>query len=155
MGYLKDAAFADEAEGHMRTYLVREERSSELVAYFSLKAGLVSFNEVETDEEASFDTLPGIELANFALNDEYIRKAPALKGVGKIIFDSFIQPIIEDVAKLVGVKFIYIFALPFDGLIRRYEQYGFKRFEPDHEADVHRRLKPRYDSGCVFMYQTL
>ena len=76
--YLQNFAFDDEAKGHMRTYLVRENSTSELVGYFSLKAGLVSF-----------------------------------------------------------------------------KQYGFKRFEPDHEADLHRRLKPSYDDECIFMYQML
>ena len=53
------------------------------------------------------------------------------------------------------MKFIYIFALPYEGLIQRYGQYGFKRFEPGHEADLHRRLKPSYDDECIFMYQIL
>ncbi len=34
-------------------------------------------------------------------------------------------------------------------------EYGFMRLEAAHEAELHQRLKPRYDSGCVFMYQML
>ena len=50
-----------------------------------------------------------------------------------------------------GVKFIYIFALPYEGLITRYSQYGFKRFEPDQEADVRRRKRkpPAVWSGVM------
>lgn len=153
--YLQTFAFSDEEAGVMRTYLVRDNRSSELVGYFSLKAGLVSFNEARTEIGVDFDTLPGIEIANFAINNEYIRKLPNVQGIGFNIFDDFIRPIIRDVAKSVGVKFIYIFALPFEGLIHRYTQYGFKRFNAVSEAEVHSRLKPRYDKECIFMYQML
>ena len=153
--YLQHSAFPDEEEGLMRTYLVRENQTSELVGYFSLKAGLVSFNESKTETGTAFDTLPAIELANFALNNEYIRKAPNLKGIGLIVFSDFIRPLIQNIARHVGVKAIYIFALPYEGLIQRYTQYGFARLEAVHEAGVHKRLKPRYDNECIFMYQML
>ena len=155
VNYLQKFAFPDEENGTMRTYLVRNNLTSELVGYFSLKAGLVSFNEMKTETGAVFDILPGIELANFAVNSEYVSNHPKSKGVGAIIFKHLIVPLVHDVAGRVGVKVLYIFALPFEGLIRRYTQYEFMRLEAGHEADVHNRLKPRYDEGCVFMYQML
>ena len=72
-----------------------------------------------------------------------------------MIFRELIVPIVYDAAGRIGVKVLYIFSLPFDGLIKRYAQYRFMRLEAEHEADVHSRLKPRYDEGCVFMYQML
>ena len=110
---------------------------------------------MKTETGADFDILPGIELANFAVNSEYISNHPKSKGVGAVIFQHLIVPLVHDVAGRVGVKVLYIFALPFEGLIRRYTQYEFMRLEAGHEADVHKRLKPRYDEGCVFMYQML
>lgn len=153
--YLKNIAFDDENNGIMRTYLVRDNSSSELVGYFSLKAGLVSFNEGGTGTPADFDTLPGVELANFAVNNFYLVKHPRLKGIGFTIFSDFIVPVIEETAKTIGVKIIYIFALPFDGLIRQYSKYGFNRLPAKREDELHKRLKPRYDSECIFMYQML
>lgn len=153
--YLQHLAFLEEAEGNMRTYLVKNNRSSELVGYFSLKAGLVSFNEIKTDTGADFDTLPGIELANFAINNNYTKKHPDSKGAGSTIFNDFIRPLVENIAKHVGVKVIYLFALPVDKLIYRYTQYGFKRLEAEQETELHSRLKPRYDRECIFMYQML
>ena len=152
---LKKRAFHDEAAGIMRTYLVRDNYTAELVAYFSLKAGLISLNEVETEDGILFDTLPGTELANFAVNNEYLIKNPTFKGIGFVIFNDFIKPLVEEISKTVGVKIIYIFALPFEGLIKQYGRYGFRRLEAEHEAELHRRLKPRYDSECIFMYQML
>lgn len=155
VNYIKNFAFDDEARKRMRTYLVRAKDTSELVGYFSLKAGLISFNEGDPNEIANFDTLPGIELANFAVNNEYLRKNPNAKGLGLLIFNDFILPIVEDVSSRVGAEVLYIFALPFEGLIRQYNKYDFRRLDPEHEAELHRRLKPRYDSECIFMYQML
>ncbi len=75
--------------------------------------------------------------------------------MGSAIFTDFIRPIVRDVSGRIGVKVIYLFALPFEGLIRRYERYGFARLESDDETGLHKRLKPRYDEGCIFMYQML
>ena len=98
VNYLQNLAFPDEKNGTMRTYLVRDNLTSELVGYFSLKAGLVSFNEMKTETRVDFDILPGIELANFAVNGEYIRNHPGSKGVGAVIFQHLIVPLVQDVA---------------------------------------------------------
>lgn len=155
LNYIKNFAFDDEAHKRMRTYLVRANNSSELTGYFSLKAGLISFNEGNESEIANFDTLPGIELANFAVNKEYLDKNPNAKGLGLLIFNDFILPIVRDVSDRVGAEVLYIFALPFEGLIKRYGKYGFMRLPVEREDELHRRLKPRYDSECIFMYQML
>ena len=155
VNYLQNFAFPDEAAGLMRTYLVRDKRSLELAGYFSLKAGLISLNEVETQEGVVFDTLPGVEIANFAVNNGYIQRHPDVKETGFVIFNDFIQPLVEDIAGRIGVKIIYIFALPAETLIHRYIQYGFTRLDQASEAELHRRLKPAYDEGCIFMYQQL
>ena len=164
--YIKRYAFSDEAFGIMRTYVVRDLQTSELAGYFSLKAGLISLNEreVEVQEgesgkkrtEILFDTVPGVELANFAVNSSYIKKRPSAKGIGAIIFQQFILPIVKQAAENVAVKILYIFALPYDGLIKRYKEvYGFERLGEYDENELHKRLKPAYDQSCVFMYAVL
>lgn len=45
--YLKEYSCQDESEKDMRTYLVRDIETDECVGYFSLKAGLISLNEIE------------------------------------------------------------------------------------------------------------
>ena len=155
VNYIQNKAFQDEARGMMRTYLARDSFSSELAGYYSLKAGLISVNEVHTENGDTFDTIPGIELANFAVNYEYLKNHPELEKIGIIIFNDFIIPTIQDVAKYVGVKIIYIFALPFESLLKRYNKYGFRRLNRASEVKLHKRLKPEYDKSCVFMYQVL
>ena len=163
--YLKNYALDDEKAREMRTYLVRFDMTDEIVGYFSLKAGLVSLNEeevevidTETGEkhiEREFDTAPGVELANFAVNSAFIQSYPYLKGLGRLIFTDFIMPKVYEVSDLVGTSVLYIFALPYDRLIQRYEEYGFHRLSKVDEDDLHKRLKPRYDESCKFMYLLL
>ena len=159
--YIKNDAWVDELNGSMRTYIVRDENTDELVGYFSLKAGMVSLNEhVEIDEESGmerlyFDTLPGIEIADFAVNDCYKRNN-GVSGTGVVIFYDFIYKIVTEIAKGIGVKCLYIFALPYDSLVERYRKYyHFERLDDKSEDELHKRLKPRYDRSCIFMYQVL
>ena len=153
--YITKYAFDDEEGGLMRTYLVRTCNTEELVGYFSIKAGLISGNEEEVDGQIVLDTLPGVELANFAVNSAYIDKHPDYKGIGAIIFSDCILPLIEETAKIVGVRVVYLFALPFEKLIERYKTYGFMRLDPESESNLNSRLKPEYDQSCVFMYQPI
>lgn len=153
--YVRYYAFPEEDAGTMRTYVVRDNYSSEMVGYFSLKAGLISINEVHTEEGETFDTIPGVEVANFAVNDTYLKNHPEMRGIGLIIFNDFIIPIIQEASKSVGIKIIYLFALPFDRLIKRYGEYGFLRLDSSSEDELHKRLKPNYDENCIFMFQQL
>lgn len=151
--YLQFHAFPEEENNYMRTYLVRDVSTNELVCYFSLKAGLISLNEMVDNEKISFDTLPGIELANYAVNSFYIGKHPESKGIGLLVYYDFIIPIIKRVSEQVGVRIVYIFSLPLESLINRYHEYGFRRLPIKQEKQLHRRIKPSYDENCIFMYQ--
>ena len=153
--YLKNNALADEYSGEARTYLVITRNTNEIVGYFSLKAGFVSQNErPETLFGRSFDSFPGIELSNFAVNSGYAKSHPDFRNIGSYIFWNFVIPIVEITADIVGVKYLYIFALPYEKLIKQYERkYGFRRLGMLEERKVHQRIRPRYDDECVFMIQ--
>ena len=163
--YLKKLALSDEQSMEMRTYLVWERGSEECVGYFSIKAGLVSINEEEIEEQdyetgekhlsKEFDTYPGIELANFAVNSVFIENNPEMKGIGKYIFTEFVLPLVYDVSKIAGVKMLYLFALPYEKLIKHYRKIGFCSLPREAEVRLHSRIKPRYDRGCKFMYLLL
>lgn len=153
--YIRYYAFPEEDAGLMRTYIIRDINSDDLVGYFSLKAGLISINEIEGTEKTDFDTVPGIEVANFAVNSGYMDKHPEAQGSGILIFTHFIQPIIRQVSREIGVKVIYLFALPVERLIARYSEYGFQKLSDKDEEALHKRLKPTYDDSCIFMYKVI
>ena len=154
--YLKYEAFLDERSNKMKTYLVRDKYSSEIAAYFSLKAGLMSIENSEDEHDEFLDTLPGIELASFADNDSYINKHINLKGLGFIVFNDFILPIVEMASNLIGARILYIFALPYDTLLKCYvHKYGFRRLDKEQEEKLHKRIKNDYEKSCIFMYMLI
>ena len=122
---------------------------------------MVSINEREIvnesgEVEVTFDTIPGIEIANYAVNDLYVKAHPDWKGLGVIIFRDFIRELALQSASISGARLLYIFALPFDSLIERYHtSYHFLRLKDSEEDGLHKRLKPYYDRSCIFMYQLL
>lgn len=151
-GYLRQGVFFNEVNGTMRTYMVRDQDTDECAAYFSLKAGLVSLQEHKiSEDESDFDTLPGVEVAFYALNEQYAREKD---GLGAMIFEDIIEPVIRLAAKSIGIYLIYVYALPVSKLIRNYqENYGLLRLSPEAEKDLHTRLRPRADRDCIFMYK--
>ncbi len=149
--YLKKAAVGDEKNNLVRTYFVIDKATGELACYFSLRTGLITIQVVDDD----FDSLPAIELSNFATNDTYRKKHTELKKLGVHIFDVFIIPLARFMAKYIGINSLYIYALPNDRLIEHYSTMGFSRLPPEQEKIVQNHVKPKYDEGCIFMYQTL
>ena len=150
--FIQEQALSEDDKRLNNTFIVRNIQTLEVVAYFSLRSGMISANERRVQFRRVFDTVPGVELSNFAVNDNYIRKHNKESGVGAIVFSDFIIPIVDQASKYVGISVIYIYALPEKNLISRYRQYGFERLEKRQERSLHRRFRPYYDEGCIFMY---
>lgn len=149
--YLKNTSVFDEENSFARTYLIKDKRSKELAAYFSLRSGLFTISA----SEDFFYAIPAIELANFAVNENYRKNHPEVLEIGKTVFLEFILPYVDFMKSLVGIKALYIYALPEDKLISHYEKFGFHRLDAEKEKFVHSHVKPKYDEGCIFMYQTI
>lgn len=153
--YLKKYAVSDEMSHEARTYLVKDNVTDELVGYFSLKTGMVASRKKWNIFNLEIDSLPAVELANFAVNSAYKAAHKEQTGIGSIIFLDFVLPIIKMAADKVGICIVYIFALPYRNLIKYYESLNFKRLSKVAEAFIHRNYKPRYDEGCIFMSRPL
>lgn len=153
--YLKENAISDEYSGQARTFLVKDKDTNEIACYFSLKTGLVSVNEKRFLFHKEFDSMSGIELSNFAVNDNYKDNHPEIEHIGMIVFSEFIYPIVEYVSNFVGVSLLYLFALPDENLVTHYQKLHFQRLPRKEERSIHRRIRPRYDKSCIFMCQRL
>lgn len=97
-------------------------------------------------------THSGIELVHFCANERVKSQWASHKlphTMGKILFWKFVIPIVEEVRKLVGCKYIFLFAAdstPDLSLVNYYSvDLHFER--PSHIGTS----KPRYDFNCVFM----
>ncbi len=153
--YLKRHAVSDELSHEARTYLVKDSITNEIVGYFSLKTGMVATRNKWNLFKLDIDSLPAVELSNFAVNSTYKAVHEEQTGIGSIIFLDFVLPIIKMAADKVGICFVYIFALPYHNLIRYYETLNFKWLSKVEEAFIHRNYKPHYDKGCIFMSRPL
>lgn len=151
--YLKETAAFDEEHLLNSTYLVKDKKSHDIVGYFSLKTGL--FTVESPTIEGYFDTIPSVELSNFAVNALYRANHPEVKQIDEILFRSFILPTVQHIQNFVAVKALYIYALPEDKLISHYQKLGFSRLDDEEEKFVHSHVKPKYDADCIFMYQIL
>lgn len=149
--YLKEAASDEEKEGAARTYLVKSKRTHEIAAYFTLRSGLFT---VKISDEY-FYTIPSAELSNFAVNSAYRNSHPEISKIGMTVFSDFIIPLVDFMRSFMGIQALYIYALPESQLINHYEKMGFLRLSPEQEKYVHQHVKPKYDDGCIFMYQIL
>lgn len=149
--YLKYQASEDERTVSARTYLVKDKFTGELAGYFSLKSGLITIQAYQE----SFDTIPAIELSNLAINGEYREKHKDKKRLSFVFLRTLIIPICQTLSKYIGLASLYIYALPDEKLIEHYLKLGFTRLPKKQEKFVQNHVKPKYDEGCVFMFQNL
>ena len=98
-------------------------------------------------------TFPGLEIVHFCANDEYRHVWTDLQipmKLGSYIFSRFLVPIVQDLTKLVGCEYLFLFAADLtedEELIKYYQTLGFKL------ADEHCAAIPIYDFTCKFMSQ--
>ena len=87
--YFKHPAFYDERYNLARTYLILDNDTNEVIAYFSLRNGFIAANEKVSLFKRTFDSNLGIEISNFAVNGTYITKHSYIKGIGETIYNSY------------------------------------------------------------------
>ena len=86
-GKIYSPALNDELASRARTYLVEYDDTNEIIAYFTLKAGMVGIKQSRFPYTHQVDAVPGIELANFAVNTAFLQAHQNLHGVGYMIFN--------------------------------------------------------------------
>lgn len=150
--YLQENAKTDEQSGIARTYLLKTYDTNEIVAYFTLRTGLIT---ISRGIFKGFDAITGIELANFAVNDSYRMANDCIPKLGAYIFKQYIFPLVEEISHYVGASLLYIYAIPENKLIEHYKTMGFKAMPSKMERYVYRHVKPFYDKDCKFMIQKI
>lgn len=117
--------------------------------------------EDEIDKVA--ETMPGIELSHFCINDTYrdrLRKNKQdTKGLGEYLYFSEILPIVDRVRELIGCKFLYLFAADDteeEALISYYrDRLNFQQISEFDSSALDDRamipIMPFYDYKCEFM----
>ena len=110
-----------------KTFLVRESGSDNLVAFYSLKAATLPYNE----KESSF-LIPAIELTRFAVDERYktvVVSSSALR-IGEFIFWNHIVPGIKKAQEYLALQDLFVFSINTPKLIDYYtNRLGFKEIE--------------------------
>ena len=123
----------------------------DLACYFSLRTCLIPY-----ELAGRRINLSAIELANFAVNDNYRRSQRAVAKIGEYVFVEIIRPLAKHISTCVGAGWLCVFALPKERLIDYYKKnLGFSRLPADKETLVYGHVKPEYDKDCIFMYQRI
>lgn len=166
--FLKYCAWEQDERGLIKAYVVKTYFTNEIVAYFALRAGMISVDsnqrdyrrEAEAKSEGTKlvpDTIPGIEISHFAVNDSYRERhskgGSLIKGLGKYIYPEFIYPIISNIKSKLGVNILYLYAAG-DKVLRCYyrDVFGFSELEHDSEIVP---VTSYYDDYCEFMYRSI
>ena len=166
--YLKTCAWEDDENGLIRAYVVKSYFSNEIIAYFAIKAGMVSVDNENRNTRRELtalqegtklvpETISGIEISHFAVNDAYREKhaknGVLPKGLGKYIYPEFIYPIIQKISNLLGVRILYLYAAGDEPLKKYYESvFGFSRLETETKIVP---VTSYYDDYCEFMFLIL
>ena len=103
------------------------------------------------------ETFPGVELMHFCVNDnarEYWRTLSIMHPMGEVLFWYYIVPIVLEIQKLAGCKYLYLFAADNteDGSLVNYYKVALKFEKPAGEIGTN---KPVYDYCCEFMAQEI
>lgn len=119
---LEGDAERDHKAGVTRTYLVRlRTDTDDLVAYFTLLADSIKLEIHERPAGLPYVTAPAIKLGRIAVDERHSRR-----GVGDIVFD-YVVGLGRRLGDSIGLRYVTLDALPRDGLVARYERYGFVR----------------------------
>ena len=133
--FLSDKAFEYDEEKYGLTYLLREEKGI-VLAFYTIKAnGLQTYTARE-----QYNAVPVVEIARLAVEFDFQRM-----GMGRKVFHEFILPKIQNVEKLIAVRWIIVFVDPYNtNGIRFYESLGFKKAE----EDVQQRISESFNEDC-------
>lgn len=166
--YLKHCAWDADKEGLIKAYVIKTYFTDEIVAYFAIRAGMVSVDsecrDAEREHEALQEgtklvpeTIPGIEISHFAVNDAYREKhsknGVLPKGLGYYLYPEFIYPIICKVKQKLGVRILYLYAAGDETLKNYYQKvFGFSRLIDSPKIVP---VTSYYDDYCEFMFLLL
>ena len=149
--YLHYWAKEKTAEHEEFTFLVKYR--GEIIGFYTIKPGI----RLENWEFGQFDTGSACEIVNFAVDKNYKERKDAIPLIGKKIFEEVILRRLRMIEEAgMPIEYIILYALPRFRLIWYYiEVLGFRRLPLIEEGKVQRRIRPRYDNQCIFLYKKI
>lgn len=139
----------------LRTFLVIDVESKELVCVFSIRNNTMHFQHKLSINKFN-KIVPCIELVYIAVEKNYRNNHPETSGIGSAVFDSFIVPIVKFINKISGCKYLFLFAINQPKLIKYYKnKMDFLELDKKEEKCIVSSLKTDTNKGCKFLYQSI
>lgn len=141
-----------------KTYLVFYEDSlgkRELACVFCIRCSSMHFRN-GSKENFFNEIVPCIELVYLAIDANYNRKHPEIKRTGGMVFDAFIVEIVQELNRLCGCKYLFLFAINDKKLIKYYiNRMDFQELPKVEETAVVEYLKTYSNKSCKFLFQDI
>lgn len=102
--FLKSEAFECDSTGEGNTYLLKDD-TNKILGYYTIKCNAIQSHDEESIYN-EYKVYPAIEIARLAIDETC-----AGKGLGSILLAYIIQKVLE-LKEQVGIKYIFLFALP-------------------------------------------
>lgn len=118
--WLKRRSLANEVAGASRTYVIYEQNSNDVIAYYSLAVGSVIRNSASSKVRRNMpDPIPVMILGRLAVDESFHGK-----GIGRgLVRDAILRT--QQAAKIAGIRAILVHAID-DKAREFYEHLGFQ-----------------------------
>lgn len=127
--FLTDNSFQYDEECYGTTYLLKEENTNTILAFYTIKANGIQTYDSESEE---YNAVPVIEIARIAVAYDFQGK-----GLGKKLFYDYILPKINSVESMIAVRAVIVFVEPDNKKgIRFYTSLGFKKAKPSVQQSI-------------------
>ena len=135
--FLSDMSFEYDEESYGSTYLLKDEKSGLILAFYTIKTNGIQTYDPDKNE---YNSIPVIEIARIAVGYDYQGI-----GLGSEMFYEYILPKVTQVKNLVAVKAIIVFVEP-ENLqgIHFYKSLGFERAS----QEIQNSISDSFNENC-------
>ncbi len=140
-----------------KTYLVfyNNADKKELACVFCIRCSSMHFHNA-SEKNFFSEIVPCIELVYLAVDANYHKDHPKIKQTGGMVFDAFIVPIVQELNRLCGCKYLFLFAINNKKLVKYYiDRMDFQELPEEEEAAVIEYLRTYSSEGCKFLFQDI
>ncbi|WP_291649172.1 GNAT family N-acetyltransferase [Clostridium sp.] len=146
--FLKGEALQYDEDGEGNTYLVINE-ADEICGYYTLKANSI---QVINDESTykKYTVFPAVEIARLAVDKKFEGN-----NIGSAILGTIVDLVNNNIRKMIGVKFIYLFSLPCAVRFYKTKNKAGVKFKEFPKGTNYLEDSSQKDCGCTLLYISL
>ena len=154
---IRDAGRLNDAD-ILKTYLVfyvDKSGKKELACVFCIRCSSMLFHNPSKKNFFS-EIVPCIELVYLAIDANYYQNHPEIKRTGGMVFDKFIVDIVQEINRLCGCKYLFLFAINDKKLVNYYiDRMDFHELPKEEDSGMIEYLRTYSTKDCKFLFQDI